>query len=126
MKSAVSLTRLNIIGDLAPDTTFYKQGEYMLTCALALMPLGTHQGVLRLKPTSISGAYWKADKNEQDAHQNYGVAFGSKDELFAQYLKMIEEGRSATRKMGCEMELFMMSDFGPGFHSGFQTVGVVS
>lgn len=102
------------IGDLAPDAhiTFYKQGEYVDMC------VGPHmlytKGVKAFKLTSISGAYWKADKNNKMLTRIYGVAFGSKDEL-AQYLKMIEEAEKRDhRKIGREMELFMMSDFGPG------------
>ena len=102
------------IGDLAPDAhiTFYKQGEYVDMC------VGPHmlytKGVKAFKLTSISGAYWKADKNNKMLTRIYGVAFGSKEEL-AQYLKMIEEAEKRDhRKIGREMELFMMSDFGPG------------
>ncbi|MBF0925098.1 MAG: threonine--tRNA ligase [Atopobium sp.] len=114
MKERGESYKVEHIGDLAPDThiTFYKQGEYVDMC------VGPHmlytKGVRAFKLTSISGAYWKADKNNKMLTRIYGVAFGSKDEL-AQYLKMIEEAEKRDhRKIGREMELFMMSDFGPG------------
>ena len=114
MKERGESYKVEHIGDLAPDThiTFYKQGEYVDMC------VGPHmlytKGVKAFKLTSISGAYWKADKNNKMLTRIYGVAFGSKDEL-AQYLKMIEEAEKRDhRKIGREMELFMMSDFGPG------------
>ena len=114
MKERGESYKVEHIGDLAPDAhiTFYKQGEYVDMC------VGPHmlytKGVKAFKLTSISGAYWKADKNNKMLTRIYGVAFGSKDEL-AQYLKMIEEAeKRAHRKIGREMELFMMSDFGPG------------
>lgn len=114
MKERGESYKVEHIGDFAPDAhiTFYKQGEYVDMC------VGPHmlytKGVKAFKLTSISGAYWKADKNNKMLTRIYGVAFGSKDEL-AQYLKMIEEAEKRDhRKIGREMELFMMSDFGPG------------
>ncbi|MBF0954077.1 MAG: threonine--tRNA ligase [Atopobium sp.] len=114
MKERGESYKVEHIGDLAPDAhiTFYKQGEYVDMC------VGPHmlytKGVKAFKLTSISGAYWKADKNNKMLTRIYGVAFGSKDEL-AQYLKMIEEAEKRDhRKIGREMELFMISDFGPG------------
>ncbi len=114
MKERDESYKVEHIGDLAPDAhiTFYKQGEYVDMC------VGPHmlytKGVKAFKLTSISGAYWKADKNNKMLTRIYGVAFGSKEEL-AQYLKMIEEAEKRDhRKIGREMELFMMSDFGPG------------
>lgn len=114
MKERGESYKVEHIGDLAPDAhiTFYKQGEYVDMC------VGPHmlytKGIKAFKLTSISGAYWKADKNNKMLTRIYGVAFGSKDEL-AQYLKMIEEAEKRDhRKIGREMELFMMSDFGPG------------
>lgn len=114
MKERGESYKVEHIGDLAPDAhiTFYKQGEYVDMC------VGPHmlytKGVKAFKLTCISGAYWKADKNNKMLTRIYGVAFGSKDEL-AQYLKMIEEAEKRDhRKIGREMELFMMSDFGPG------------
>ena len=114
MKERGESYKVEHIGDLAPDAhiTFYKQGEYVDMC------VGPHmlytKGVKAFKLTSISGAYWKADKNNKMLTRIYGVAFGSKDEL-TQYLKMIEEAEKRDhRKIGREMELFMMSDFGPG------------
>lgn len=114
MKERGESYKVEHIGDLAPDAhiTFYKQGEYVDMC------VGPHmlytKGVKAFKLTSISGAYWKADKNNKMLTRIYGVAFGSKEEL-AQYIKMIEEAEKRDhRKIGREMELFMMSDFGPG------------
>ena len=114
MKERGESYKVEHIGDLAPDAhiAFYKQGEYVDMC------VGPHmlytKGVKAFKLTSISGAYWKADKNNKMLTRIYGVAFGSKEEL-AQYLKMIEEAEKRDhRKIGREMELFMMSDFGPG------------
>ncbi len=70
-------------------------------------------GAFRL--TKIAGAYWKGDEKNKMMQRIYGVAFATKDEL-EKYLKQIEEvGRRDHRKLGQELELFMISEeVGPG------------
>lgn len=103
------------IGDLSADAriTFYRQGEYVDMC------VGPHllytKGLKAFKLTGVSGAYWKGDKDNKMLTRVNGVAFRSKQEL-AEWEHMREEAeRRDHRKIGQEMELFMMSDAGPGF-----------
>ena len=93
--------------------TFYQQGEYIDMC------VGPHltytKAIKAFKLTAISGAYWKADANNKMLTRIYGTAFRSKDEL-DEYLRMLEEAAMRDhRKIGREMELFMLADEGPGF-----------
>ena len=103
------------IGDLPEDAriTFYQQGDYIDMCK------GPHltytKGLKAFKVTAQSGAYWKGDKNNKMLTRINGIAFRNKDELDA-HLKLLEEAAKRDhRKIGQEMELFMMSDEGPGF-----------
>ena len=103
------------IGDLDPSAriTFYQQGEYVDMC------VGPHllytKALKAFKLTAVSGAYWKADSNNKMLTRINGVAFRNKDEMDA-YFKLLEEAEKRDhRKIGKEMELFMFSDFGPGF-----------
>ena len=97
------------IGDLPEDAriTFYKQGEYVDMC---VGPHITYTKALKaFKLTGVSGAYWKGDKNNKMLTRINGIAFRSKDELEA-HLKLLEEAEKRDhRKIGQEMELFMMS-----------------
>ena len=103
------------IGDLPEDAriTFYQQGDYIDMC------VGPHlmytKGLKAFKLTAVSGAYWKADANNKMLTRISGTAPRNKEEL-AEHERLIEEAKKRDhRKIGAEMELFMMTDEGPGF-----------
>ena len=103
------------IGDLDEETriTFYKQGEYVDMC---VGPHLTYTKALKaFKLTGVSGAYWRGDKNNRMLTRINGIAFASKDDLDKHLELLAEAERRDHRKIGREMELFMMSDAGPGF-----------
>ena len=103
------------IGDLDDDAriTFYKQGEYVDMC---VGPHLTYTKALKaFKLTGVSGAYWRGDKNNRMLTRINGIAFASKDDLEKHLELLAEAERRDHRKIGREMELFMMSDAGPGF-----------
>jgi len=103
------------IGDLDDDAriTFYKQGEYVDMC---VGPHLTYTKALKaFKLTGVSGAYWRGDKNNRMLTRINGIAFASKDDLDKHLELLAEAERRDHRKIGREMELFMMSDAGPGF-----------
>ena len=103
------------IGDLADDAriTFYQQGDYIDMC---VGPHLTYTKALKaFKLTGVSGAYWKADANNKMLTRVNGTAFATKDELEA-HLTMLEEAKKRDhRRIGREMDLFMMRDESPGF-----------
>ena len=105
----------HIKDDLADDVplSFYQQGEYIDMC---VGPHLTYTKALKaFKLTQTSGAYWKGDKNNKMLTRINGIAFSSQEELDA-HLKLLEEAEKRDhRKIGKEMNLFMMSDEGPGF-----------
>ncbi len=92
--------------------SFFRQGEYVDMCR------GPHltytKAVKAFKLTGISGAYWKNDSNNKMLTRIYGTAFLTQEELDG-YLKMLEEAAKRDhRKIGKEMELFMLCDEAPG------------
>ncbi len=102
------------IADLAEDSriTFYKQGEYVDMC------VGPHlmytKALKAFKLTAVSGAYWKNDNKNKMLTRVSGVAFRNKEEMEA-YFKLLEEAEKRDhRRIGREMELFMMVEEGPG------------
>ncbi len=103
------------ISDLPPESeiSFYRQGDYIDMCR---GPHVTYTNVLKVfKLTGISGAYWKNDSRNKMLTRIYGTAFFTKEEL-DRYLEMLEEAEKRDhRRIGKEMELFMLSDEGPGF-----------
>lgn len=107
--------KLEHIDDLPDDAaiSFYEQGEYIDMC---VGPHLTYTKALKaFKLTGQSGAYWRGDKNNKMLTRINGIAFGSNEELEA-HLKLLEEAAKRDhRKIGREMNLFMTSDYGPGF-----------
>ena len=103
------------IGDLADDAriTFYQQGDYIDMC---VGPHLTYTKALKaFKLTGVSGAYWKNDANNKMLTRINGTAFATKDELEA-HLTFLEEAKKRDhRRIGREMDLFMMRDEAPGF-----------
>ncbi len=103
------------IGDLPDDAriTFYQQGEYIDMC---VGPHLTYTKALKaFKLTGVSGAYWKGDKDNKMLTRVNGTAFATKEEL-DEHLRLIEEAKKRDhRKIGREMDIFMMRDEAPGF-----------
>ena len=103
------------IGDLPEDAvlSFYQQGEYIDMC---VGPHLTYTKALKaFKLTQLSGAYWKNDKSNIMLTRIGGTAFRTREEL-EEYNKLMEEAaRRDHRRIGKEMNLFMLCDEGPGF-----------
>ncbi|MCK9199381.1 MAG: threonine--tRNA ligase [Bacilli bacterium] len=91
----------------------YEQGEFIDLCR------GPHvDNVKELKNFKLlkaSGAYYKGDSKNKMLQRIYGVCFSSKEQL-ENHLNMLEEAKKRDhKKIGKEMELFMISEYGPGF-----------
>ncbi len=67
------------------------------------------------KLLSVAGAYWKGDEKRKQLQRIYGTAWFSQKDLDG-YLKMLEEAKKRDhRKLGQELELYMIDDLaGPG------------
>ena len=115
MQSRGEKYKVEHIGDLPDDAviSFYQQGEYIDMC------VGPHltytKGLKAFKIMGQSGAYWKNDKNNKMLTRIKGTAFATQQEL-DDYLKLIEEAEKRDhRRIGKEMQLFMLCDEAPGF-----------
>lgn len=107
--------KVELIENLPADAeiSFYQQGEFVDLCA---GPHVSSTGVLKaFKLTAVTGAYWHGDSKNKMLQRVYGIVFPKKAELDA-YLNMLEEAKKRDhRKLGRELDLFMMADEGPGF-----------
>ena len=115
MEERGEIYKVEHIGDLPEDAvlSFYQQGEYIDMC---VGPHLTYTKALKaFKLTQLSGAYWKNDKNNIMLTRIGGTAFRTREEL-EEYNKLMEEAaRRDHRRIGKEMNLFMLCDEGPGF-----------
>jgi len=92
--------------------TCYRQGDFVDLCR------GPHVETVKLcknfKLLKHSGAYWKGDKNNKVLQRIYGVCFPTAQEL-QEHLDFLEEAKKRDhKKLGKELDLFMMSEYAPG------------
>ena len=106
--------KVEIIEDLnVPGVSLYEQGEFIDLCRGPHVPSTSYLKGFKLR--SVAGAYWRGDSSKKMLQRIYGYAFTTEKEL-KEFLKLMEEAEKRDhRKLGKELELFMMSDFGPGF-----------
>ena len=102
--------KIELINDIpeGEELSFYRQGEFVDLCA------GPHvtytSAVKAFKLTSVAGAYWRGSEKNKMLTRIYGSAFASKQEL-DEYLTRLEEAKKRDhRKLGKELQLFMVDD----------------
>lgn len=106
--------KAELIAGFTDDTvSLYGQGEWYDLCRGPHVP---NTSLLKaFKLTAISGAYWKANKDNKMLTRIYGVSFPSKKEL-DEYIFQVEEAKKRDhRKLGKEMDLFSFQEEAPGF-----------
>jgi len=110
MQERGEIYKVEHIADLPEDAviTFYQQGDYIDMC---VGPHLTYTKALKaFKLTTISGAYWKNDQKNKMLTRINGVAFRNTEELAA-YEKEVEEAKARDhRRIGKDMNLFMVDD----------------
>lgn len=91
----------------------YTQGDFTDLCR------GPHVDTVKelkhFKLLKVSGAYWKGDSNNKMLQRIYGICFSTEEEL-EEHLAWLEEAKKRDHKrLGKELGLFMISEYGPGF-----------
>lgn len=103
-----------IINEL-PDNetiTIYVHGDY---CDLCRGPHVVSTNVLKnFKLLSVSAAYWRGDSKNEQLQRVYGTCFPTEEGLKEHLLILEERKKRDHRKLGKELELFMLSEYGPG------------
>ena len=104
------LYKLELIEEHSEDEgglTIYRQGEYVDLCRGPHVPSTGRIQVFHL--LNVAGAYWRGDSNNAMMQRVYGTAWFDKKDL-KNYLKMREEAKERDhRKLGKELDLFMIS-----------------
>lgn len=105
--------KIELIEGINEDITLFKQGNFTDLCR------GPHvmsTGLIKhFKLLSLAGAYWRGDSKNKQLTRIYGTSWFSEEELKA-YLDLIEERKKRDhRLLGKQLELFMISEYGPGF-----------
>ena len=107
--------KIDLIENMEDSTTItcYRQGEFVDLCR------GPHVETVKLlknfKLLKVNGAYYKGDSKNKMLTRVYGICFENEEDL-KQHLYELEEAKKRDhKKIGREMGLFMMSEYGPGF-----------
>ncbi|SEQ41798.1 threonyl-tRNA synthetase [Ignavigranum ruoffiae] len=101
--------KVELINDLPADEeiTVYRQGEFVDLCRGGHVPSTGKIKIFKL--LSLAGAYWRGNSDNKMMQRVYGTAFFKQADLDA-YLKQREEAKERDhRKLGKEMDLFMIS-----------------
>lgn len=102
--------KVEILEDIAKNEEYvslYHQGGFTDLCRGPHMP--TTAKLKNVKLLSVSGSYWRGDSDRQQLQRIYGISFPKKKEL-DDYLNFLEEAKKRDhRKLGAELELFMLS-----------------
>ena len=95
------------------EISFYKQGDFTDLCAGPhLLSTGKVKAV---KILTSSGAYWRGSEKNKMLQRIYAISFPKASQL-EEYLDYLEETKQRDhRKIGKELELFMIAPEGPGF-----------
>ena len=106
--------KLDLIEGLEEGTIIscYRQGDFVDLCR------GPHvESVKQLKNFKLlkhSGAYYKGDAKNKMLQRVYGICFETPEEL-ENHLNLLEEAKKRDhKKLGRELDLFMMSEYAPG------------
>lgn len=101
--------KVELITDLPDEETItvYDQGDFVDLCRGVHVPSTGRIQVFKL--LSVAGAYWRGNSDNQMMQRIYGTAFFDKKDL-KEFIRLREEAKERDhRKLGKELELFMLN-----------------
>lgn len=103
--------KIDIIKHQIPENepiSVYQQCEFIDLCRGPHIPSTGEAGAFKL--ISLAGAYWRGKEGNPMLQRIYGVAFWKEKEL-KKHLNMLEEAKKRDhRKLGRELELFLITE----------------
>jgi threonyl-tRNA synthetase len=107
--------KIDLINNMEENSiiTIYEQGDFVDLCRGPHVP--NTKEIKYFKLLKVSGAYFKGDSKNKMLQRIYGICFSNKEDL-ENYLKWLEEVKERDhKKIGKELELFMISEYAQGF-----------
>jgi threonyl-tRNA synthetase len=89
------------------EISLYHQGDFTDLCSGPHIP--STDRIKAIKLLSVAGAYWRGNEQNKMLQRIYGITFPTEKEL-REFLKNLEEAkRRDHRKLGVELELFLLT-----------------
>ncbi len=100
--------KLELLKDMPDDhPSIYREGEFVDLCRGPHIP--STGKIKSFKLLNIAGAYWRGDEKNKMLQRIYGISFPEKKRL-DEFLKNLEEAkRRDHKKLGKELELFLLT-----------------
>jgi len=100
--------KVEILQDLNDEiVSIYHQGEFSDLCTGPHVPRTSKLKAVRL--TNISTSYWRGDSSREKMQRIYGISFPSEKLLKEHFARLEEAKKRDHRKIGQELELFLIS-----------------
>ncbi|MFA6645002.1 MAG: threonine--tRNA ligase, partial [Bacilli bacterium] len=105
--------KVELIKEIGSNISIYAQGDFFDLCTGPHLP---NTNLIRhFKLISLAGAYWRGNSDNKQLTRIYGTSFFLKEDL-EKHLAILEERKKRDhRRLGKELGLFMVSEYGPGF-----------
>ena len=109
--------KVELIEDLVKNegvetVSLYKNGDFEDLCRGPHTPSTAR--IKAIKLSSVAGAYWRGDEHREQLTRIYGTAFFSKKDLEAHLALIAEAELRDHRRIGPELDLFMLRPEAPG------------
>ncbi|MGA7720785.1 MAG: threonine--tRNA ligase [Ignavibacteriaceae bacterium] len=98
---------LSEIDENSVGISIYKEGNFTDLCRGPHLP--STSKIKYVKLLNISGSYWRGDENNKQLQRIYGISFPKKKLLEEHLIKLEEAKRRDHRKLGKDLELFMIT-----------------
>ena len=100
--------KIELLDELKGQTiTFYHSGDFTDLCYGPHLP--STGRIKAIKLLSVAGAYWRGSEKNKMLQRIYGVTFPTKQELDQHLFRLEEAKRRDHRKLGQELELFLLT-----------------
>jgi threonyl-tRNA synthetase len=107
----LKLSRLDDIPE-GDEITIFRHGSFTDLCRGPHVQRADQIGAFHL--IEAAGSYWRGDESNPMLQRIYGTAFASKKDLAAHLAAIAEAKERDHRKLGRELELFMLDPLSPG------------
>jgi threonyl-tRNA synthetase len=100
--------KLDLLQDLKNEAiTLYQSGSFVDLCSGPHIP--STDRIQAIKLLNVAGAYWRGSEKNKMLQRIYGITFPTQKELEEYLFRLEEAKRRDHRKLGAELEIFLLT-----------------